>query len=211
MSDKEAASDAALMVVAGSDTVSHALAALFRFIAVNEVVHNRLCAEIQSAFHGSSDIDTLTLTKLPYLDACVQETLRLFPPVATGICIPRSYGINILYLLPGPPRYSGESCIQILDQFVPPRTTVTCPTYSIQRDCKHSCIPTGYFLTSLSLSSLARNFGRPLEFVPERWLPGSAIQPHNTYAFVPFCYGPGVCIGKPVALYNMKCADDFPA
>ena len=40
--------------------------------------------------------------------------------------------------------------------------------------------------------------------MPERWLPGSEIQPHNTDAFVPFCYGPGVCIGKPVALYNIK-------
>ena len=48
--------------------------------------------------------------------------------------------------------------------------------------------------------------------MPERWLPGSVIKPHNTDAFVPFSYGPGVCIGKPVALYNMKCVDDhqFP-
>lgn len=124
------------MVVAGSNTVSHALAALFRFIAVSEVVQNRLCAELKTAFHSSSDIDTLTLTKLPYLDACVQEALRLFPPIASGIYIPPSYNISNLYFLLGPPRYSGESCIQILDKLVPPRTTVTCPTHSIQRDRK---------------------------------------------------------------------------
>ncbi|KAF8806812.1 cytochrome P450 [Phlegmacium glaucopus] len=167
LSDEEAASDAALMVVAGSDTVSHGLTGLFRYIAASEVVQNRLRAEIQTAFQSSGDIDAFTLAKLPYLDACVQEALRIFPPVASG-----------------PPRYSGESCIQIFDKFVPPRTTVACPIYSIQRD--------------------PQNFGNPLEFIPERWLPGSAIQPHNADAFVPFCYGPGVCIGKPVALYNMK-------
>ena len=96
MSDKEAASDAALMVVAGSDTVSHALAALLRYIAVNEVVQTRLCEEIRTVFHSSSDIDTLTLVKLPYLDACVQEALRLLPPLASGIFIPPLHSINVL-------------------------------------------------------------------------------------------------------------------
>lgn len=96
MSDKEAASDAALMVVAGSDTVSHALAALLRYIAVNEVVQTRLCEEIRTVFHSSSDIDTLTLVKLPYLDACVQEALRLLPPLASGIFIPSLHSINVL-------------------------------------------------------------------------------------------------------------------
>ena len=140
MSDKEAAADASLMILAGSDTVFHALTALFRYVAVNEVVQNRLRAEIQTAFDSSSDIGTLTLAKLPYLDACVQEALRLFPPIGSGIRILSSCKINILYILTGPPRYSGESCIQILDKIIPPGTTVACPTYSIQRDRKRPSI-----------------------------------------------------------------------
>jgi len=50
----------------------------------------------------------------------------------------------------------------------------------------------------------AQNFGRPDEFIPERWLSPSDITPHVPEAFLPFSYGPGVCVGKPVALYNMK-------
>ena len=136
----EAASDASLMILAGSDTVFHALTALFRYIAVSEVVQNRLRAEIQTAFDSSGDVDTLALAKLPYLDACVQEVLRLSPPVGSGIRIFSSCKISVLYILTGPPRYSGESCIQILDKIIPPRTTVACPTYSIQRDRKRPSI-----------------------------------------------------------------------
>ena len=99
MSDKEAASDAALMIVAGSDTVSVALTALFRYITVNEVVQTRLRVEVQTAFHSSDDIDALTLAKLPYLDACIQETLRLLPPLATGICTLPCCAIIIFLLL----------------------------------------------------------------------------------------------------------------
>lgn len=54
---------------------------------------------------------------------------------------------------------------------------------------------------------IAQNFRNPTEFRPERWLAtaNAGGGPHNTEAFVPFSYGLGVCIGKPVALHNMKC------
>ena len=55
----------------------------------------------------------------------------------------------------------------------------------------------------LNQIKIARNFVHPEQFEPERWM-GELAGPHNVEAFVPFAYGPGVCIGKPVALYNMK-------
>lgn len=48
------------------------------------------------------------------------------------------------------------------------------------------------------------NFVDPDSFRPERWLNGGIGGPHCTEAYIPFCYGPGVCIGKPVAIFNMK-------
>ena len=66
--------DAVLMVVVGSDTLCRALAVLFRFITVSEVVQNRLCAEI----HTSSDIDTSALPR--WLCATVTQ-LVTFPKV----------------------------------------------------------------------------------------------------------------------------------
>ncbi|PYH78029.1 monooxygenase [Aspergillus uvarum CBS 121591] len=48
----------------------------------------------------------------------------------------------------------------------------------------------------------AANFGKPDDFIPERWLPatpeggGVAIHPHEVQAFQPFSYGPRDCLGR---------------
>ncbi|KAJ3564809.1 hypothetical protein NP233_g8047 [Leucocoprinus birnbaumii] len=162
----QAHADASFIVLAGSDTVSEAMTALMRYIAADNEIQSRLRSELTGAFDGPlEDKDASTLLKLPYLDACVQEALRLVPPVAAG-----------------PPRWNENRPTQVLDHVIPARTTIAPPNYALFRD--------------------PRNFFNPNKFMPERWLGG--ITPHNTEAFVPFCFGPGVCIGKPVAIYNMK-------
>jgi cytochrome P450 len=103
----------------------------------------------------------------------------------------------------GPPRYSDKGG-EVLGKFIPAGTTVACPTYTLHRDRKYltlnfDCVNLTYLLTFS-----AHNFTDPEVFKPERWLSGSAEEPHNPDAFIPFSYGPGVCIGKPVALHNMK-------
>ncbi|EPQ50635.1 cytochrome P450 [Gloeophyllum trabeum ATCC 11539] len=168
LSAKEASADASFIVVAGSDTIAQALMALLRYIIGNGDAMNQLRAEISEATDGGTvDVDAATLTRLPYLDACVQEALRLVPPVPAG-----------------PPRYSGDHGCEVLGRFIPPHTTVACPIFTLHRD--------------------RNNFARPDEFIPERWLQSSNIQPHSRDAYVPFSYGSGVCIGKQVALQNMK-------
>ncbi|KAF9049551.1 cytochrome P450 [Hymenopellis radicata] len=168
LSRLQANADASFIVLAGSDTVSEAMTALMRYIAASIDIQNRLRSELSQAFDGPiEDMEHLTLSKLPYLDACVQEVLRLVPPVAAG-----------------PPRWNRDVDTPILDKVIPAGTTIASPNYAIFRD--------------------PRNFATPDEFRPERWLEGGIQGPHNVDAYVPFCYGPGVCIGKPVALYNMK-------
>jgi cytochrome P450 len=59
--------------------------ALFRQLAGNQGMQTRLRQEVDEAFDsGVEDMDAYTLGKLPYLDAVVQETLRLIPPVPSG-------------------------------------------------------------------------------------------------------------------------------
>ncbi|KAH6915696.1 cytochrome P450 [Coprinopsis sp. MPI-PUGE-AT-0042] len=167
LSVAQARSDASFIILAGSDTVSEALAGFFRYISGDQDAQQKLREELQSALAENGDIDDATLSRLPYLDACIQETLRLIPPVAAG-----------------PPRYSFGEEHHLDGHFIPRRTTVACPNYALHHD--------------------AKNFVDPERFMPERWLPNFKGGVHNTEAFVPFCYGPGVCTGKPVALYNMK-------
>ena len=73
------------MVLAGTDTVSQAMSVFFRHMSGNPDIQARLRAELNSAFDGPvEDMDALTLAKLPYLDACIQESLRLMPPAPLG-------------------------------------------------------------------------------------------------------------------------------
>ncbi|TFK45941.1 cytochrome P450 [Heliocybe sulcata] len=168
LSPQEATADASFMIVAGSDTIAQALIALFRYIIGNEDAQKRLCAELNELADGQAgNADAPTLARLPYLDACVQEALRMVPPVPAG-----------------PPRYTGDRGYDILGRFIPPYTTLACPIFALHRD--------------------PMNFRNPDKFMPERWLPDSSIQPHIKEGFIPFSCGIGICIGKQVALQNMK-------
>ncbi|KAG6883495.1 hypothetical protein C0992_008621, partial [Termitomyces sp. T32_za158] len=167
----QAHADASFIILAGSDTVSEAMTALIRYICADPDVQSQLREEILAPYEEvegtSEDVSEFSKNRLPYLDACIQEALRLVPPVAAG-----------------PPRWNKDIDTQILDHVIPAGTTVACPNYAMFRD--------------------PHNFADPDSFRPERWTPHGIIGPHNKEAFVPWCYGPGVCIGKPVALYNMK-------
>ena len=74
---------------------------------------------------------------------------------------------------------------------VPEQTQLTLHTYSIHR--------------------AARYFHNPDAFLPERWFsskhaadaPGLAGE-HNVAAFMPFSYGPTNCVGKNLALMQMR-------
>lgn len=50
-----------------------------------------------------------------------------------------------------------------------------------------------------------RNFEKPWDFIPERWIPDSGFQGvHNPAAFIPFSLGSFSCIGKPLALLEIR-------
>lgn len=60
---------------------------------------------------------------------------------------------------------------------------------------------------TFSIHRDARNFSNPDAFIPERWLPDarlSDIVNHNTDAFIPFSFGPQNCVGKNVAILELR-------
>jgi len=51
----------------------------------------------------------------------------------------------------------------------------------------------------------SKRFGRPDEFLPERWSSGHlAVQPHDSKAYVQFGAGPRVCPGRYLAGVEMR-------
>lgn len=97
LTEQEAAADASLLIASSLETTSQAITTLFRYVATNEAIFNRLRAEIDSVVAVDVDeIDLSSLSELTYLDACVQEVLRIVPPAPAGTSIPNNpHAVNI--------------------------------------------------------------------------------------------------------------------
>lgn len=75
-------SESNLLIVAGSDTSSTALAATLRFLALNPKIQERLAEQLHDQFGSVEEIDSAAkLSHVPLLRACIDEAMRLAPPV----------------------------------------------------------------------------------------------------------------------------------
>jgi cytochrome P450 family 628 len=110
--------DAYLIVVAGSDTTAATLTCLFFMLATHPQALKKLQAEVD-AYHLANEglgFESTSLAKLPYLDAVINESLRLQPTVPSGV-----------------QRETPPEGLRIGDVYIPGKTIVQIPTYSIQR------------------------------------------------------------------------------
>ncbi|PNP61042.1 hypothetical protein FNYG_14130 [Fusarium nygamai] len=109
--------DMQLIAVAGSDTTSVTLTCLFYLLATNKDACIRLQEEIDNLFSSSSQPNHSSFSKLTYLQACIDETLRLFPPVPSGL-----------------QRMTPAEGLRVGDIFIPGDTIVTVPSYTLYRE-----------------------------------------------------------------------------
>jgi hypothetical protein len=130
-----------------SDTTATTLAHVLYYLATHPEVHKRLQTVVDEA-QGVHDI----AHPLPYLEAVINETLRLKPVVPSGQM-----------------RVTPPEGLYIDETWIPGNTIVVVPQYLLQRD--------------------ARNFSRPLEFLPERWLEKDQGLVFEDRAFFPFTIG----------------------
>ncbi|KAG6840060.1 hypothetical protein C0991_009290, partial [Blastosporella zonata] len=83
LTSDEAAADASLIVVAATDTSVQTVITLLRHVTTNAGSARRLQNEIDSTVICGI-MNTVAVLELPYLDACVQEALRIMPPGPFG-------------------------------------------------------------------------------------------------------------------------------
>ncbi|KAF8205448.1 cytochrome P450 [Mycena galopus ATCC 62051] len=79
--------------------------------------------------------------------------------------------------------YLNQPGRSIAGRFIPPGTSITMPPYSLHRNPEY--------------------FSYPNQFIPDRWLPESKFERHNTAAFMPFSSGPANCVGQKFAKYEL--------
>jgi cytochrome P450 len=103
LSLKEMHSNAALFMGAGTETTATELSGLLYLLLQNPEKMAKLTRALRSAFQYDGDITMDRLSQIPYIYACIEEGLRVYPPVPIGLPrrVPAS-GSNICdTLIPG--------------------------------------------------------------------------------------------------------------
>ncbi|KAI0099090.1 cytochrome P450 [Nemania sp. FL0031] len=73
--------EAILFIVAGGDTTSTAMAATFFYLAHHPDCYTKAAYEVRSLFQNGSEIRGSKLANCRYLRACIDESLRMSPPI----------------------------------------------------------------------------------------------------------------------------------
>ncbi|KAK5625853.1 hypothetical protein RRF57_001569 [Xylaria bambusicola] len=107
-----------LTLVAG-DTTKTALASIFFYLSRNPQCYNNLANEIRAKFTSGREIRGLTLADCHYLRACIDEALRMSPPVP-GILWREGYADRQPFMVDG--------------HIIPPGVVVGVNIYSVHYD-----------------------------------------------------------------------------
>ncbi|KAH7913197.1 cytochrome P450 [Hygrophoropsis aurantiaca] len=182
----EVAADGVLAIVAGSDTTATTLSSLFWFLLNNPITYRRLQAEVDKYYPpGESALDTTHHQQMSYLNAVINETLRLFPPVLSGS---QRGGVN------------GSTGKVVGPYFLPAGTSAFVHFYSLHRDPRNFSPMPDNFLPERWLSVEERSTLMSSDFKCLDKVPFV----HNTAAFLPFSFGPANCVGKNLAYQEMR-------
>ncbi|KAF3360750.1 hypothetical protein VdG1_01063 [Verticillium dahliae VDG1] len=171
-------SESNLLIIAGSDTTSTAMAATLFYITRSPAALQKATEEIRSKFGDVEEIHQgQTLNSCSYLRACVDEAMRLSPSV--GGLLPRE-------VLPGGLTIDGG--------FIPAGTVVGTPHYTIHHNENYYSSPFAYEPERWIVGATRASTGRATTEVDL-----TAAQS----AFCPFSVGPRGCIGKGLAYVEM--------
>ena len=86
LSDVELSSNSDTLIVAGSETTATLLSGVTYHLLSSPETYARCVAEVRNTFASEAEISFKSASaKLPYMLACLDEALRLFPPVPTGL------------------------------------------------------------------------------------------------------------------------------
>ncbi|KAJ7163956.1 cytochrome P450 [Mycena crocata] len=173
-------SDGGLAIIAGAETTSTTLCHIIWFLLCNPTTYRRLQAEVDDPKRNTWV--PASQARMPYLNAVINEALRLYPAVLSG-----SQRAPLI----------GSGGQTIGSHFVPEGTSAVVHTYSLQRSGENFSPFPDAFIPERWLPAEQR-----LELEPVIFSENEVI--HNTGAFIPFSVGPSNCVGRNLAYQEMR-------
>lgn len=73
------------LIIAGSETTATVLSGITNYLVRDSKVLQKLVSEVRSSFSKDEDVTLVALQRLPYLNATIEEGLRLCPPAPAGL------------------------------------------------------------------------------------------------------------------------------
>ncbi|TKX23529.1 cytochrome P450 monooxygenase-like protein 24 [Elsinoe australis] len=124
MSMGEMESNGNIFMIAGTETTATLLSGLLFYLLKNPDKMAKLTKEVRETFDKTSDITIEQLQKMPYLNACIEEGLRIYPPVPIGL-----------------PRIVPPQGMAIDGVFVPGGTSVSVSQWAAYRSKDNFAVP----------------------------------------------------------------------
>ncbi|KAK8061106.1 hypothetical protein PG997_015327 [Apiospora hydei] len=109
--------NASLLIVAGSETTATLLSGATFLLLTNPEALEKLTNEVRSTFADDADITLSSVGSLSYMLACLNESLRRYPPVVIGL-----------------PRVVPKGGAQVAGHVIPEGTRVAVWHYAISHD-----------------------------------------------------------------------------
>jgi len=186
LSEEEVLGQMSTFIFAGMDTTSNALSRILHLLTIYPEVQEKLRMEVTNARQTHGDLSYDELVALPFLDAVIRETLRLYPPVSMVVRTARQ---DVVLPLSSP--IKGIDGREMSEIVVPQNTNIIASILGVNRD--------------------PRLWGPDaLEWKPERWispLPDALIEAHipGVYShLMTFLGGGRACIGFKFSELEMK-------
>jgi cytochrome P450 len=120
--------ESTLLTVAGSDAISTGMAGCFFYLARHKNIYEKACNEVRSAFASPEEIKSgPALNSCVFLRACIEESLRMSPPVGGALW-----------------REVEDGGLQIGKELIPEGCDVGVGIYAIQHDERYFPAPYTY-------------------------------------------------------------------
>jgi cytochrome P450 len=120
LSKGELVMNASTLIVAGSETTATLLTGAVFLLTTHPEILKKLEHEVRTAFQEDKDITLLSVSNLHYMLACLNESLRHYPPVATGM-----------------PRQAPKGGGTVMGVFIPEGTVTAVWQWAVSHDPNH--------------------------------------------------------------------------